>query len=268
MAHIHTTCQTDDTTRTGSAQSDLVQLVTMPYRVEMMNETAAWPLSEIAAQQINRLRKRAGLNREQLAERCRELGAPANMTAAAVANIETGRPDAQGRRRRDLTVEELVIFALALNVAPLLLLFPVGLVKEEEVLPETMRPTWLAAKWFAGDQPWCSESDEDGRWYADRSRLDAWRQNSAGVDFYRLHERHIHDWDEAQRRAEVAREEMAAAEDAAAKEVARREAEAQDARAGQMTAALRQLRWSARRQGLIAPPLPPELVHLDEEDVR
>lgn len=39
------------------------------------------------------------------------------ITAAALANIETGRPGVDGARRRDVTVDELAVFALALGIA-------------------------------------------------------------------------------------------------------------------------------------------------------
>jgi len=238
----------------------------MPYRVELMNETAAWPLSEIAAQQINRLRKHYGWSRDFLAEKCRDLGAPDNMTGAAIANIETGRPDSNGRRRRDITIDELVIFALALDVAPLVLMFPVGQVKSVEVLPGKVRPTWLAAKWFTGEEPWCGESDDEGRWYADFARLGRWRQNSAGSDFYRMQDRRVREWDEALSKAEDARDEANRATDDVTREATRRRAEAFEATATKLAAVIGQLRWSARRQGLLPPTLPKELAYVDDEE--
>jgi hypothetical protein len=46
------------------------------------------------------------------------------LTASVIANIESGRRDKQGRRRRHVTVEELVAFAAALQTSPLVLLGP------------------------------------------------------------------------------------------------------------------------------------------------
>lgn len=239
----------------------------MLYRVVLMSTTAAWPLSAIAAQQINALRKRAGLNRDQLAEKCRDLGAPDNMTAAAVANIETGRPDpATGRRRRDITVDELVIFALALNVPPVVLLFPVGHVEQVEVLPKAVRPTMLAANWFMAEQPWCDTSNADGKWFADFDRLDDWRRNRAGIDYYRQVSQIVRDWDAADKEAERQRERMDAATDDAARETARRAAESADGLAAQHVAALRQAQRSARGQGFVPAALPEELAYVDSEE--
>ncbi len=68
--------------------------------------------SDIVANGIRTLRRSRGWSRDHLAERCARLGYPA-LTAPALANIETGRRDARGRRRRDVTVDELFVFAEA-----------------------------------------------------------------------------------------------------------------------------------------------------------
>lgn len=79
-------------------------------------------LSDLVADQVVRIRKRAGLRRDQLADRCQELGM-SDLTEAALANIETGRRDrGTGKRRRRVTVEELLALALALDVPPVSLL--------------------------------------------------------------------------------------------------------------------------------------------------
>jgi hypothetical protein len=53
------------------------------------------------------------------------VGAP-QLTASVIANIESGRRDKQGRRRRHVTVEDLVAFAFALETSPIVLLGPLG----------------------------------------------------------------------------------------------------------------------------------------------
>ena len=55
--------------------------------------------------------------------RCAALGL-GELTAAVIANIETGRRDAEGHRRRDVTVDELLAIALALDVPPVELQLP------------------------------------------------------------------------------------------------------------------------------------------------
>jgi len=107
-------------------------------------------LSDAVADQIVRLRKKAGLRRDQLAERCKQLGA-VDLTAATLANIETGRRDkATGKRRRRVTVEELLALAIALDVPPVWLLAdplrgePVPVVDGREIAP------WEALLWLVG----------------------------------------------------------------------------------------------------------------------
>lgn len=110
-----------------------------------------WPPSDVIAGEVHRLRLKRGLNREQLAGLCREHGAPESLTAAAIANIETGRRDPSGRRRRSITVDELPFFAAALGVPPLLLQFPLGAVRSVRPMPRHVVETWRAFKWFTGD---------------------------------------------------------------------------------------------------------------------
>ncbi len=72
--------------------------------------------SGVIAARVRARRRLIGLNRQQLAERCANAGT-SRLTLAALTNIETGRPDSQGRRRREITVEELLVLAAALGVA-------------------------------------------------------------------------------------------------------------------------------------------------------
>lgn len=75
-------------------------------------------VSEVVAGHLAHLRKAARLNREEFAERCRQLGgeALAEFTAAALTNVETGRRDAGGRRTRRVTADELVAFAAVFEI--------------------------------------------------------------------------------------------------------------------------------------------------------
>ena len=68
---------------------------------------------DVAGYRIVELRRRRGLTAEQLAARCRQLGAT-HITRSFVANIES--------RRRGLSIDDLLILALALDVAPVELL--------------------------------------------------------------------------------------------------------------------------------------------------
>lgn len=69
----------------------------------------------MAAVRVKQLRAKRGMSAAQLARRCADLGAPA-LTTNVIANIET--------RRRDVSVDDLLVFALALDVPPIHLLTP------------------------------------------------------------------------------------------------------------------------------------------------
>ena len=108
-------------------------------------------LSDEVAEEVSRLRRAAGLNRDQLADRCADLGLP--LSAAAIANIETGRRGKDGERRREVTVDELVVLARALQVTPLELVMPLAKSETIEVFPGHRVPRWQAVQWFAAEAP-------------------------------------------------------------------------------------------------------------------
>jgi transcriptional regulator with XRE-family HTH domain len=107
-------------------------------------------LSDDVADRLMDWRKRRALTREQVAARCSDLtGDPAFLTAAALSNIETGRRGTDGRRRRLITLDELVVLAAALDVAPAALLFPIGRADRMEIWPGAPVAPWDAYRWFA-----------------------------------------------------------------------------------------------------------------------
>lgn len=109
--------------------------------------------SDVVGEQVIRLRKRAGLTREQLAVRCTELGWPA-LTFGAISSIETGRRDKDtGRRRRHITVEERDVLAAALGVPPALLEAPLGSTEPVEALPGRLDDAWTVYRWQVGEFP-------------------------------------------------------------------------------------------------------------------
>ena len=91
-------------------------------------------LSDVVAEQVKRYRERRGMSRADLAHRCRTLGMP-TLTEPSLGNIETGRPGKDGKRRRAITVDEVMVLADALSVPPMLLLVPLGYASEVELLP-------------------------------------------------------------------------------------------------------------------------------------
>src|SRR6266545_3617976 len=79
-------------------------------------------ISDVVANRVQQLRKRRGWSARRLAEACAATGNP-QLTENVIANIEAGRRDKHGHRRRDVSVDELVAFARALDVSVGLLLW-------------------------------------------------------------------------------------------------------------------------------------------------
>lgn len=77
---------------------------------------------------------------QQLAEQCRELGAPIHRST--ITKIENGRT------RFDLG--ELLVLAAALFIPPVALVFPGPYNDEIDVLPELKATQFDAAQWFSG----------------------------------------------------------------------------------------------------------------------
>lgn len=144
-------------------------------------------MGDTIASQIRRYRLLKNWSVKRLAEECERLGAP-QLTASSLANIERGQAPEAKRAARRVLVEELAVLARALDVPPLLLIFPIGQQAFIEVLPGTGVDTWLAAKWWAGEDPWPSRSLSE--------RSQAWFTSAAPIAYYRLHDRIVDEIDE------------------------------------------------------------------------
>lgn len=126
-------------------------------------------LSDVVAERLIELRKAARLSREEFAERCRQLGMT-DFTAASLGNIETGRRDKEGRRRRKIDVDEAPVFAAALGV-PLVWLFADPASTEPvTVFGETRANPWRALGWMTGAWP-LDEPDAGPAWAEASSHL-------------------------------------------------------------------------------------------------
>jgi transcriptional regulator with XRE-family HTH domain len=71
----------------------------------------------VVARRVREIRRRREWSAARLAEECAKLGFP-QLTEPVINNIESGRRDEHGRRRRDVTVDELDAFARVLGVPP------------------------------------------------------------------------------------------------------------------------------------------------------
>lgn len=90
------------------------------------------------------------MSAQQLALRCAELGLP-TLTRSTIANLESGR-------RQYVDVAELLILAAALQVAPAVLVFPVGYEAEVERLPGQTATPLDAVDQFSGTDQGGEES--------------------------------------------------------------------------------------------------------------
>ncbi|MFJ9816139.1 hypothetical protein ACIRU3_12900 [Streptomyces sp. NPDC101151] len=123
--------------------------------------------SDTTAGEVRRHRTRLGLNRQQLADECARLGA-VDLTYAAITNIETGRRDKDGKRRREVTVDELLVLGLALAVPPLLLVLPLGSEQTVPTVPAAdPRDPYTVWKWVTGAETPTLAGPVNGRHYAD-----------------------------------------------------------------------------------------------------
>jgi transcriptional regulator with XRE-family HTH domain len=111
-----------------------------------------WPsrLTRSIAAQVQRHRKQREWSAQRLADECGKLGL--EITRSTLADLENGR-------RVTLSVAELLVIARALDVPPLLLVFPAGSEETVEALPGTARPAWRAAQWITGEGPFPAPGD-------------------------------------------------------------------------------------------------------------
>jgi transcriptional regulator with XRE-family HTH domain len=108
----------------------------------MENEERYGPLTRQVAANARRIRERRGLTLANVAERMAALGRP--MTLNGVSKIERGN--------RGVDLDDVAALARALDVAPLLLILPVGHEPAVELFPDAAPvSTWESARWFTGE---------------------------------------------------------------------------------------------------------------------
>jgi transcriptional regulator with XRE-family HTH domain len=99
---------------------------------------------------LKEFRQIRGLTAGGLAERCAQIGAP-EITRSVIANIETGRRGPDGRRRREISVDEVLVFAYALQVPPLALVAPRDGSEQLQVTPDVVVGALDASAWLTGE---------------------------------------------------------------------------------------------------------------------
>lgn len=133
--------------------------------------------NERVAKRVAEVRRRRGWTAEQLAQKCREIGAE-NFTTAKVNNIET--------RRSRVTVDELLILARALDVAPVNLVIPPELDPDDRygITPQVALGAGRIRQWFRGIYPW---PNGDRHIYLTETAVNEWipppgSYNPVGID--------------------------------------------------------------------------------------
>jgi transcriptional regulator with XRE-family HTH domain len=101
--------------------------------------------SQVARQRIKELRNRHGWSQQQLADRLAELGSPMDRVAIAKLEGET--------KPRGLSLDEALLFALALDVAPTNLFLPLDEDEDVQIAPNVTVPMAAARKWVVGARP-------------------------------------------------------------------------------------------------------------------
>ena len=121
------------------------------------------------------------MSAQRLADRTHELGH--HLTRSTIAGMEAGR-------RGTVTVADLLVLAVALDVSPVALVFPVGYEQHTEYLPDQQIETLTGAEWWSGlGQPVA---------IADRV---AFAGNSQALVFARMHRAWLRRWESDRSRA-------------------------------------------------------------------
>ena len=103
--------------------------------------------SDVVAARVKKVRGKRHLTVAELAARCAALGAP-ELTAQALYKLEGRRP---GKLRpRPVTVDELLVLALALNVAPVHLLVPTDYSEGYRITGAVSTDASSARAWIRG----------------------------------------------------------------------------------------------------------------------
>jgi transcriptional regulator with XRE-family HTH domain len=139
-----------------------------PVQKSPASPEPGWAPERVVAWAVRRHRdNRLHISAQELADRVTEAGG--KLSRQAISKIENGD--------RGISVAELLVLARALEVPPLLLLYPDA-------------ERWHAAKWFTGEAPLPGAEDSD------------WNVGAAPAQLRRMHDRAIEDWYNAPRFAQ------------------------------------------------------------------
>jgi transcriptional regulator with XRE-family HTH domain len=201
-----------------------------------------WPgrLTRSIAAEVQRRRKARGWSAQRLSDECAKAGM--EVARSLITDLELGR-------RAHISIAEWLVLARALDVAPLLLVFPVGTEAEVEVLPGEVRPTFGGAQWAAGEAPFPGPDDAD---YLAEIAADWLYATGSPLEIYRAHARAVTEETRAVRRAS-GMQARAQAATGAESEAFTAAAAALRQTAGTYRTAAENLRRRAKELGLLAP---------------
>ena len=131
------------------------------------SDMGAKPVSEHIGGLVAHERKRRGWTQQRLAEAIGEHGG--GLDRAAVAKIESGV--------RNVSIDEVFLFAAALDVPPALVLLPLGLADLVQVTPRSVVHPHLAYEWFTGQEALTDAQRfviNRGAWLEAARRLHLW----------------------------------------------------------------------------------------------
>jgi transcriptional regulator with XRE-family HTH domain len=186
-------------------------------------------ITRAIADELRRYRAERGLSAQQLADRCAKLGL--EISRATITDLENGR-------RIAVSVAELIIMARALEISPIALITPVGRQETMEIFPGQRTGAFDAALWFSGHADLVNaEGGKDG------PDLVAADIDAEDLSLYYQYADAVRAWRRIADRPELLR-------DAEVIET--------------IEQAFHQLRARIGERGLIVPPLPHGLEHLDK----
>lgn len=213
-----------------------------------------WParFTRAIASQVRLYRRQRGLSAQQLSQKCTDIGL--EISRSTIADLENGR-------RVVLTVAELYVLAVALDLPPIELAVPLGRAPSTEVLPGRLAPVWDVARWFRGDSALHLAAGGSDLAFADPD-------DSLPIDLFARHQMTVEHW-----RTMDSMVRLQAAVLAEVRASGRPDLEASvrtmDTFHGNREGAerdLQEVRAIIRTHGLRPPPLPPELAHLESPD--
>ena len=209
-----------------------------------------WParLTQAIAGEVYRYRKERGMSAQQLSAECARLGM--EISRSTLADLENGR-------RAMITVAELLVLAVALEVPPIMLVVPVARMETVEVIPNRSWPYWQMALWFRGQSLAIQDLGEGPELISRATRPDT------PLDRVEHHQSLVVRWSMADRDVRSSAAAVGRADhDALAQR--RSELEGYQRDRDEIERELTDLRRRMRGDALVPPPLPPELAYIDQ----